>query len=184
MTSERKPVAFGDLRGWIAGARRRRRIGTHRRRGRLEHRARHHCAPGAGRRHRTGAVVQQYPRLRRQCPLPAGFHRRAIQRAARRHDAGPAARHPSARTGQARPHRSDRKACRRKSSRPARSKENIVKGDDIDLYEFPVPQWNRADGGRYIMTYGGVVTKDPLQRRHECRYLSRHDRRLRIAFRS
>src|SRR6516165_4366291 len=40
-------------------------------------------------------------------------------------------------------------------------KENIVKGDDIDLYEFPVPQWNRADGGRYIMTYGGVVTKDP-----------------------
>src|ERR1700758_2592012 len=41
-------------------------------------------------------------------------------------------------------------------------KENIVKGDDIDLYEFPVPQWNRADGGRYIMTYGGVVTKDPV----------------------
>ena len=40
-------------------------------------------------------------------------------------------------------------------------KENIVKGDDIDLLEFPVPQWNRADGGRYIMTYGGVVTKDP-----------------------
>ena len=35
-------------------------------------------------------------------------------------------------------------------------KENIVKGDDIDLFEFPVPQWNRADGGRYILTYGGV----------------------------
>jgi 4-hydroxy-3-polyprenylbenzoate decarboxylase len=40
-------------------------------------------------------------------------------------------------------------------------KDNIVKGDDVDLYEFPVPQWNRLDGGRYIMTYGGVVTKDP-----------------------
>src|ERR1700756_2929082 len=40
-------------------------------------------------------------------------------------------------------------------------KENVVKGADIDLYEFPVPQWNRADGGRYILTYGGVVTKDP-----------------------
>ncbi len=40
-------------------------------------------------------------------------------------------------------------------------KENIVKGDDVDLYELPVPQWNRLDGGRYIMTYGGVVTKDP-----------------------
>ena len=40
-------------------------------------------------------------------------------------------------------------------------KENIVNGDDVDLYEFPVPQWNRLDGGRYILTYGGVVTKDP-----------------------
>jgi 4-hydroxy-3-polyprenylbenzoate decarboxylase len=40
-------------------------------------------------------------------------------------------------------------------------KENVVKGDDVDLNEFPVPQWNRIDGGRYILTYGGVVTKDP-----------------------
>ncbi len=40
-------------------------------------------------------------------------------------------------------------------------KENIVTGKDIDLYEFPVPQWNRVDGGRYLLTYGGVVTKDP-----------------------
>src|SRR6202161_3425117 len=40
-------------------------------------------------------------------------------------------------------------------------KENIVKGSDVDLNDFPVPQWNRADGGRYILTYGGVVTKDP-----------------------
>jgi UbiD family decarboxylase len=40
-------------------------------------------------------------------------------------------------------------------------KQNIVKGDDVDLTEFPVPQWNRVDGGRYILTYGGVVTKDP-----------------------
>ncbi|MGH6737790.1 MAG: UbiD family decarboxylase domain-containing protein, partial [Bradyrhizobium sp.] len=40
-------------------------------------------------------------------------------------------------------------------------KENVVTGKDIDLYEFPVPQWNRVDGGRYLLTYGGVVTKDP-----------------------
>ena len=32
----------------------------------------------------------------------------------------------------------------------------------IDLFEFPSPQWNRIDGGRYILTYGGVVTKDPV----------------------
>ena len=40
-------------------------------------------------------------------------------------------------------------------------KENMVKGKDIDLLEFPVPQWNRVDGGRYLLTWGGVVTKDP-----------------------
>ena len=40
-------------------------------------------------------------------------------------------------------------------------KENIIKGKDIDLYKFPTPYWNRLDGGRYILTYGGVVTKDP-----------------------
>ena len=40
-------------------------------------------------------------------------------------------------------------------------KENVLKGEDVDLYEFPVPQWNCIDGGRYILTYGGVVTKDP-----------------------
>src|SRR5262249_56120618 len=40
-------------------------------------------------------------------------------------------------------------------------KDNVVKVGDIDLYEFPVPQWNRGDGGRYILTYGGVVTQNP-----------------------
>jgi UbiD family decarboxylase len=40
-------------------------------------------------------------------------------------------------------------------------KENIVTGADIDLLKFPVPKWNRKDGGRYILTYAGCVTKDP-----------------------
>src|SRR5262249_43822699 len=40
-------------------------------------------------------------------------------------------------------------------------KENILKGADVDLYEFPTPHWNRLDGGRYLLTYGGCVTKDP-----------------------
>src|SRR5579864_8668614 len=39
-------------------------------------------------------------------------------------------------------------------------KENIVTGADIDLYELPSPWWNRMDGGRYLLTYGGCVTKD------------------------
>ncbi len=40
-------------------------------------------------------------------------------------------------------------------------KQNVIVGDDIDLLRFPVPKWNRLDGGRYILTYAGCVTKDP-----------------------
>jgi len=40
-------------------------------------------------------------------------------------------------------------------------KENILKGEDVNLFEFPVPKWHERDGGRYIQTCGGVVTKDP-----------------------
>ena len=31
-------------------------------------------------------------------------------------------------------------------------KENIITGGDINLFDFPVPQWHRRDGGRYINT--------------------------------
>ncbi|MDT3699983.1 MAG: UbiD family decarboxylase [Thermincola sp.] len=40
-------------------------------------------------------------------------------------------------------------------------KENIVKGEEVNLYDFPVPLWNAEDGGRYINTMCGIVTKDP-----------------------
>ncbi|MDY6973807.1 MAG: UbiD family decarboxylase [Thermodesulfobacteriota bacterium] len=40
-------------------------------------------------------------------------------------------------------------------------KNNIVKGDEIDLYKIPVPQWHDLDGGRYIDTSCGIVTRDP-----------------------
>jgi hypothetical protein len=43
-------------------------------------------------------------------------------------------------------------------------KENIVKGDAIDLLEFPVPKWHYLEGGRYINTYACIVTKDPETR--------------------
>ena len=39
-------------------------------------------------------------------------------------------------------------------------KENILKGDDVDLLKFPVPLWHIHDGGRYIGTWHGVHTKD------------------------
>jgi 4-hydroxy-3-polyprenylbenzoate decarboxylase len=39
-------------------------------------------------------------------------------------------------------------------------KEVVKKGDQIDVLEFPVPFWHRRDGGRYVGTMHGVVTKD------------------------
>lgn len=40
-------------------------------------------------------------------------------------------------------------------------KENIVKGNDVDLFQIPVPKWHPLDGGRYINTWCGVVTMNP-----------------------
>ena len=40
-------------------------------------------------------------------------------------------------------------------------KENIIKGDAVDLFQFPVPKWNPHDGGRYICTSASIVTRDP-----------------------
>lgn len=40
-------------------------------------------------------------------------------------------------------------------------KENIITGEDVDLYSLPVPLWNFRDGGRYINTCCGIVTMDP-----------------------
>ena len=40
-------------------------------------------------------------------------------------------------------------------------RENILKGDDINLFDFPVPRWHRLDGGRFINTMQGSVTMDP-----------------------
>jgi len=38
--------------------------------------------------------------------------------------------------------------------------ENIHLGEDIDLLEFPVPWWHPRDGGRFIGTWHGVISKD------------------------
>jgi len=40
-------------------------------------------------------------------------------------------------------------------------KENILLGDDIDLFKFPTPKWHEFDGGRYIGTGDSVIQKDP-----------------------
>ena len=40
-------------------------------------------------------------------------------------------------------------------------KENIIKGDEVDLSQFPIPRLHSQDGGRYALTWHIVVTKDP-----------------------
>lgn len=39
--------------------------------------------------------------------------------------------------------------------------ENVLEGDEINLLKFPVPHWHPQDGGRYIGTGDGVLTRDP-----------------------
>lgn len=40
-------------------------------------------------------------------------------------------------------------------------KENIVRGAEVDLHQLPVPKWHFRDGGRYILTFASIVTRDP-----------------------
>ncbi len=40
-------------------------------------------------------------------------------------------------------------------------KENIMMGDDVDLFKFPVPKFYPLDGGRFFGTAGYTITKDP-----------------------
>ena len=40
-------------------------------------------------------------------------------------------------------------------------KENIMIGDDVDLYKFPCPMIHEGDGGRYVGTWDLVINKDP-----------------------
>lgn len=40
-------------------------------------------------------------------------------------------------------------------------KENIIKGDEVNLEKFPAPYIHEGDGGRYIGTWHSIVVKDP-----------------------
>jgi len=39
--------------------------------------------------------------------------------------------------------------------------ENVEEGKQVDMSKFPVPLWHELDGGRYIGTGVGVITRDP-----------------------
>ncbi|MGW2489437.1 UbiD family decarboxylase [Streptomyces sp. NPDC001606] len=40
-------------------------------------------------------------------------------------------------------------------------KQNILRGDDVDLFAFPTPLIHGNDGGRYIQTYGMNIARTP-----------------------
>jgi len=40
-------------------------------------------------------------------------------------------------------------------------KEFVEMGESVNLLEFPVPKIHNLDGGRYLMTWSNVITKDP-----------------------
>ncbi len=39
--------------------------------------------------------------------------------------------------------------------------ENVLNGEQIDIFRFPAPRWHEGDGGRYIGTGNVIVTRDP-----------------------
>ena len=39
--------------------------------------------------------------------------------------------------------------------------ENVLRGDDVDLWKFPTPRWHEGDGGRYLGTGCIVIMRDP-----------------------
>lgn len=47
----------------------------------------------------------------------------------------------------------------KKSDAPC--KENIMLGDEVDLYQFPMPLIHEGDGGRYAGTWDVIINKDP-----------------------
>ena len=161
MTLQRKPVAFGDLRGWMAAldaAGELRRIdaqvdwnielGTIARLAQgagtgpalVFNNIKDYNTPGTRCRRIFSNALNNYRRIAMMLGLPPETHPRELVRLGR-----------SIMTGSMPP----------RIVKTGPVKENIVTGKDVDLYQLPAPYWNRLDGGRYLMTYGGVVTKDP-----------------------
>jgi UbiD family decarboxylase len=52
-------------------------------------------------------------------------------------------------------------AGRAEPSRSAPLFANEMHGADVDLTQFPAPQWHERDGGRYLGTFDAVITRDP-----------------------
>ena len=160
MTIERKPAAFGDLRGWINALREAGELrevdaevdwnielGTIMRLAQgagsgpalLFNNIKGYNSPESRGRRVFGGGLSSYRRVAMMLGLPPDTHPRELVKVGRNILAGSIA--PTiVKTGPV--------------------KDNIITGADVDLFQFPTPYWNRLDGGRYMLTYCGVVTKD------------------------
>jgi 4-hydroxy-3-polyprenylbenzoate decarboxylase len=161
ISAERKPAAFGDLRGFIEALRAQGELaeieaevdwnielGTVMRlaqgqgtgKALIFNNIKDYNAPTSRCRRIFGSALNNYRRIAMMLGLPPDTHPRELVKVGR-----------TILTGSIAP----------KIVATGPVKENILKGADVDLYEFPTPHWNRLDGGRYLLTYGGCVTKDP-----------------------
>src|SRR4051795_3673350 len=161
MTLERKPVAYGDLRGWIDALRREGEL--HEINGEVDPNIelgtimRLAQGPGTGRallfnnikgynkpesrcRRVFGSALNNNRRIAMMLGLPPDTHARELVKTGR-----------TILQGGIPPRIVNGGPC----------KENVIKEKDVDLDQFPAPHWNRSDGGRYLITYAGVVTNDP-----------------------
>ena len=179
MSVERNPTAFGDLRGWIAALAAQGELqeidaevdwnielGTIMR-----------LAQGPG--DRQGAAVQQHQGLQQAGePLPPHLRLRAQQLPAHRDDAGPAARHASARAGQDRPHRPHRQHSAEDRGHRAREGEHHhgsrCRSLRISLAALEPARRRTLSPDLWRLRHQGSRNRD-----HECRHLSRHGRRPR-----
>ena len=158
---KRKPVAFGDLRGWIAALKAHDELaeinaevdwnielGTIMRlaqgpgtgRAMLFNNIKDYNKPDSRCRRVFGSALNNYRRIAIMFGLPPDTHPRELVKVGRTILEG---------------------GIPPKIVASGPVKENIVTGKDVDLTELPVPYWNRMDGGRYLITYAGVVSKDP-----------------------
>ncbi len=161
MSTERKPVAFGDLRGWMralvaAGELQEVdaevdwniELGTIMRLAQgpgtgpalLFNNIKGYNTPASRCRRIFGSALNNYGRIAMMLGLPPDTHPRDLVQIGRT---------------------ILQEGIPPKIVKSGACKENVVTGKDVDLGELPTPYWNRLDGGRYLITYAGVVTKDP-----------------------
>src|SRR5262249_55797675 len=152
MSAERRPIAFGDLRGWIEALKAQGELaeidaevdwnielgtimrlaqGPGTRKALIFNNIQDYNTATSRCRRIFGSALNNYRRIAMMLGLPPDSHPRELVKIGR-----------TILTVSIAP----------KIVATGPVKENILKGADVDLYEVPTPHWNRLDGGRYLLT--------------------------------